>query len=91
METIYLVKYSSGSYDDYTEKIVFATTDKKKATKWVTKFNRIKKEYLKMYEPYLETKHSFLWIKYEYADKYFNKWHKLSKINRAFWEEIEVR
>lgn len=40
-ESLYLVVVATGSYDDYFEKIKFATEDEEKALLWVNKFNRI--------------------------------------------------
>lgn len=88
---MYIAKYSTGEWDNYYETTVFASTDKRLVTKWVTKFNRIHKEYLKMYEPYLTSEHGLPWIADEYIDKYADKWYDLKRINKAFWEEIELR
>ena len=38
---INLVSVATGSYDDYSEKTIFATKDKEKALKWVERFNNI--------------------------------------------------
>ena len=38
---IYLVMVCSGEYEDYTERHIFATKDKKRAEKWRDKYNRI--------------------------------------------------
>ena len=40
---IYIVKYYGGSYEDYYETIIFATTNKSKAYKYRTRFNQILK------------------------------------------------
>lgn len=91
VKKMYIAKYSRGDWDDYYQFPVFVSADKRKVTNWVTKFNRIHKEYLKMYEPYLSREHSFPWIADEYSEKYGDKWYRLKKINKAFWEEIELR
>lgn len=88
---MYIAKYSKGEWDDHYQVSVFVSDDKRKVTKWVTKFNRIHKEYLKMYEPYLTNEHGFPWIDGEHYEKYGDKWYRLKKINKAFWEEIELR
>lgn len=38
---IYLVMVCNGQHEDYTERHIFATTDKDKAEKWRDKYNRI--------------------------------------------------
>lgn len=38
---IYLVMVCSGEHDDYTERHIFATTNKDTAEKWRDKYNRI--------------------------------------------------
>ena len=42
---IYIAKYSKGRYEDETEYIVFASTNKSKVTKWCTKFNKMIKKW----------------------------------------------
>lgn len=87
---IYIVSYSTGSYEDYQEIILFATTKKSTATKYVTKFNKLVDKWYKYYSQY-EDDNMFGWIKQEYVEKYFNRWHKLKEINKAFYQEIEIR
>lgn len=92
MEKIYVAYYSEGSYDDYRKIIVFASTDKRKVTKWCTKFNKILKKWQDYYSQY-ETKNYgyFKWIGDEYVDLYFNRWHFLKSVNKANYYEIELR
>lgn len=42
---IYIIKYHGGDYEDYYEKIIFATTDKTKAISYVRRFNKILKKW----------------------------------------------
>jgi hypothetical protein len=92
MDNIYLVKYSGGSYDDYYNVIVFATTKKSKATKYCAKFNRILKKWKEYYSQYEEDKYGWKWIyKEEYINQYFNRWYKLKNINKCNYEKIPVR
>ena len=85
---IYIAKYSTGKYEDFTEHIVFASTNKSKVTKWCTKFNKMIKKWSDYYKKYED---SFGWIKGEYVTKHFERWNKLRRINRAYYEEIEIR
>lgn len=88
---IYIIKYRGGDYEDYYEKIIFATTYKTKAIAYVRRFNRILKKWKNYYKQF-ETKHcGITWIKEEYIDKYFQRWYSLQEIDRCFFESIELR
>lgn len=90
-DKIYLCCYSTGEYDDYGVVIVFATTNKSKAKRWVSKFNKILKKWRGYYSQFEEDKTIFNWIKDEYVEKYFDRWNRIRKINNAFVEEVELR
>ena len=91
MKKLYIVKYSSGSYDDYHTTDVFVTDIKSKATKYVTKFNKILKKWEKYYKKFEEKDCGMGWIKDEYVQQHFDRWNCLREINLCYWEEIEVR
>lgn len=91
MKTIYLIKYSVGSYEDYKEITVFATAVKKVATKYVTKANKILKKWKDYYSQFEDNRIGIKWIKEEYIEKYYNRWSSIKAVNRFYWEEIEVR
>ena len=88
---MYIVKYSSGSWDDYGETNIFISSTKDKATKYVSKFNRILKKYKKYYSKFEEYEDGMIWIKDKYIKKYFTRWYKIRNINKCWYEEIEVR
>lgn len=88
---IYIVSYSTGAYEDYREIILFSTTKKSTATKYVTKFNKLVDKWYKYYSQYEQNCSGHRWIKQEYIEKYFNRWYKLKEINKAFYQEIEIR
>jgi hypothetical protein len=91
-EKMYIVRYSSGSYEDYDITDIFVTNKKSNATKYCTKFNRMLERWNKHYEQYEDKKYGGLrWIKDEHAKQHFRRWHMLSNINRCHWEEVEVR
>ena len=85
-DKIYLVKYSVGSYDDYTENECFATFNYEKALNYVNKGNRIvdmaKIHYLdengELKEKY---KNTFI------EDIYFN----YCEFNNYYIEEVEFK
>jgi len=88
---IYLCCYSTGEYDNYGIAIVFATTNKSKAKRWVSKFNKILKKWRSYYSQFEDDKSIINWIKDEYVDKYYDRWNSIHKINNAFIEEVELR
>lgn len=89
---IYIVKYSLRRYDDYREEIIFVTVKKSTATKYVTRFNKILKQ-LEESNKKLEKVEScgWTWIKDKYAENFYRRWSTVREINRAYWEESEIR
>lgn len=88
---MYIVKYSTGSYSDYREIDIFVTLKKSKATKYVTKFNKILKKYKDHYKQYEEPMvESMNWIK-DIHIQYYERWSMLNETNNCFWIEIEER
>ena len=88
---IYLACYSRGEYESEENRIVFASSDKSKVTKWVTKFNKILKKWNEYYDQFCDDICNFRWIKDEYYDKYYQRWYSLHEINKAYWMEVEIR
>ena len=89
---MYIVKYSTGEYEDYHEVCLFVTEKKINATKYVTKFNSILrrwKQYLSKYE-HIEYG-NYKWIKEEYIEKWYSRWSSIRQTNKCWYEEIEVR
>ena len=91
MKKIYLVSYSGGDYDDYYTIIIFATTKKSTAVKYVKKFNSILKKWKNYYSQFEENELGFKWIKDEYVEQHFNRWDCLRNINNCYYQEITVR
>lgn len=87
---IYLVKYEEGSYDDWCEHIIFATSDLKKAKMYVAKFNKILKKWKKNFKQFEEKKWWGVELKKEYERMYWRH-QRIAKINKCFFEEIELR
>ena len=77
MNKIYIVKYCGGSYEDWYSTNIFATTKKATATKYVSKFNRILRKWKKYYSQFEEKESGIRWLKKEYAEKHFDRWHCL--------------
>jgi len=91
MKKMYLVSYSTGSYEDFDTHDIFITYNKKVAIKYVKKFNSILKKWKDYYSKYEEPYASIRWIKDEYVDIYFDRWMSLRETNECFYNEIEVR
>jgi hypothetical protein len=77
---MYIVKYSAGSYDDYSENVIFVTKSKVKASRYILKFNNILKKWKDYYEinkiPEYGTAYEILFFK---------------EVNRAWAEVAEER
>lgn len=89
-DKIYLACYSTGEFGLH---IVFASNVKSRVTKWVTKFNKMHKRWKDHYDQYCDDRFGNImgrWITEENYDK-FNRWDMLRNINRAYYDEIELR
>jgi hypothetical protein len=91
---IYLVKYWGGDWDDHYTHIVFATTNKSVATKYVKKFNSVLKKWKEYYKQF-EYKNDEIWgtgwIKNEHIEQHYNRWSRLRSIDKCYWDEVEIR
>jgi hypothetical protein len=63
---------------------------KTKATKYVTRFNRILKKWKDHYEQYESNKLGIPWIEDFHMDKY-HRWSRLRDVSRCYWVEVEIR
>ena len=92
-DKIYLACYSTGDYDDFEIHVVFASNVKSRVTNWVTKFNKMHKRWKAHYDQYCDGGYGDFfgrWIAEEHYDK-SNRWRMLRNINRAYYDEIELR
>jgi hypothetical protein len=84
---IFIVAYSSGSYDDYREQIVFATKDEELADKYIEKANAILKKWL----PFLLEK-SNNEVENDFESYVFTpRYYQFNEINAFYIQEIELR
>ena len=83
---IYIAKYSTGCYEDYTEHIVFATFDESKIIKWCNKFNNIHQKCRDFYGKYYASEFNLKKFK-----TFVNRNHRCNNIGEAFYEETEIR
>ena len=89
---MFLVKYSSGNYDDYCVYTIFVTDNEKIAKKYTLKFNKILRKWKKYYSQLEEEKFKgFRWIKDEHQEQHFARWNSLRNVNECFYEKIPVR
>ena len=89
---MYIVCYSGGSWDDYYTEQLFVTRSKRKAEKYVKRFDSIIEKYKEFYTKFEESRDdsSFASIKEENI-AYFDRWNWLSEINSAYFKEFELR
>ena len=83
---IYIAKYSTGIYEDYTEHIVFATFDESKIIKWCNKFNDIHQKCRDFYGKYYACEFNI-----EKFKTFVKRNHIYNNIGEAFYEETEIR
>ena len=91
MEKMYLVLYTSGSYDDYEEHIIFASANKSTATKYVTKFNNILKKWKEHFSQYNNKTGRITWIKDDAPKHVKVRSYKIHEINNCYWKEIKIK
>jgi hypothetical protein len=90
MGKIYIVGYSKGSYSDYREINIFATSKKSIAIKYVTRFNKILKQLEEDNKRFESPDCVMNWIKDD-CHQYYRRWYEVREINNAFWEELGLR
>ena len=88
---IYIIKYRYGDYDEFYEKIIFATTYKKKAIAYVKRFNQILEKWKTFYSQFEIEDCETTCIKEEYIDRYFQRGHRLQEIDKCFFEIVQLR
>ena len=91
MSKMYIVRYYGGSYDDWYTNNVFVTDKKSKATKYVTKFNKMLSKWKEHYKQYEDVEFGSAWIKDEYVELYFDRWNSLQNITKSYIDEIDFR
>jgi len=87
---IYIVSYSTGEYEDWTEISLFATFDMEKAVAYCKKFNEMWKRWSEHYTQYTSVGLGHNWIKDEHM-QYFERWWMVKNMNGCGWREIEIR
>jgi enamine deaminase RidA (YjgF/YER057c/UK114 family) len=84
---MYLVKYCGGDMDDFYSVDIFITSDKKKAERYVRRFNRILAKW-KSYFKSLEDESG--WPKDEHVDM-LHRWYTITSVNKCYITTIKIR
>jgi hypothetical protein len=89
IEKIYVVKYSSGSYDDFYEENIFATKSLEVASNYIHKFNSRLEYWKEVMMTYADDRGH---LKDENWDiPVTNHFWTIKEMNRCFMEEVEIR
>lgn len=91
MKHIFIVYYYGGEYEEFEEKIVFATFDRDVAEKYIQKFNSILDKWKEYYSQFEDNGFHFSpYLKLEHEDKY-DRWDKLNRITKCVYRKIQIR
>lgn len=86
MNKMYIIRYSTGMWDDFCPVNIFITTDEAKAIEYVGKFNRILNHFKAHWSKIVNEDN---WLD---DDKYdFRRWSQIYDANEAWYNEIEIR
>lgn len=103
IKKLYIIRYSTGSYDDFVVVNLFVTHDKSLAKNYVKRFNTIVENYREFYKKFEEHKYPDLLHDPEFIDdkfyyeltdenvQYYDRWYELKEFNECFFEEIKIR
>lgn len=86
---MYIVKYSSGNYEDFMEYNVFVTKNKNLAEKYVEKFKQLVIK--------VDAHYDFMFEKYgKYSDEFYkhvcmDRKYTFQEFNNVYFSEIDVR
>ena len=89
--TIYLCKYSSGSYEDYYQRTIFATKNLKTAENWVNKFNKKLEYWKEYYNQFTGNRWGIANIADEYLHTKADRYWQVMEIKEAFIKETNLR
>lgn len=87
MKKIYVVQYSTGAYESFEKVMVFATESEEIAIKYIDKFNTILKKWQEYYAQFFNSDDDSS----DQLRKYYQRWDSINDVNKAFYEEIEIR
>ena len=86
-DKIFLVMYSTGSWDDYTEINLFATYSEDYAKAYIEKFNTILNKWKQHWKKFDDDDQ--LWRQDGF--KNFDRFHQITDMNTAWYYPIQIR
>jgi hypothetical protein len=91
-KTHYIARYSTGSYEDYTNIDVFVTEDKELVERWVEKFNSKLECWKDYFKRFGNAYYNYTILDEAFYDKVNNDaFYRVMECNGAFYSEIEFR
>ena len=84
---MYIVSYSSGSYEDWSEHLIFATHNEEKADKYIEKASNILEKWCEFLKEKSDKEAENDFDTYIFTPRYC----QLEEINGFYKQEIEVR
>lgn len=88
-KTHYIVRYYGGIWEEEFEETIFITDNKKTASDYVERFNRILKKWTEFYKQFIDNETGDL--KSEEGVDHYLRWYSLQKIAECYYEEISFR
>ena len=83
---MWVVKYSTGSYDDFYTVNVFVTTNEETAQAYCEKFNRILTKWKDYWDTIVNEDNCLGDDEYN-----FHRWCRISGMNLAYYDKIQIR
>ena len=83
---MFIVKYSTGSYDDYMRHNIFVTESEEVAKAYVEKHNALLTKWQKYWEQFENEDH---WMEDQTKD--WNRWYEIHNRNVAYYDKIDIR
>jgi hypothetical protein len=84
---MYIVAYSSGSYEDWREHLIFVTQDKEKAEKYIEKANNLLVKCKEFYDKKSSEELDANLVEFFFTSRSMD----FNHVNRFYIKEIEVR
>ena len=91
MGNIYIVKYGTGSFDDYREVVLFATLKEYNAIIFTEKYNRLLPAIKRRYQNIRLRAGDFCFDSDDAELKIMNQCYEVDEITKAFYQKTELR
>jgi hypothetical protein len=83
---MWVVKYTTGTYDDFMRHNIFVTENEELAKAYVEKHNKVLTKWQKYWEQF-ENEDDWM----EDPTKDWNRWYQIVNRNEAYYDKIDVR